>query len=361
MKLTALLLISFLAAPAFAADEEPSDFQKNAAKFMVKCGKCHTVGRGDRVGPDLKGVTERRERDWLIGFISKPSSYLDTDPEAIKLLKKFNDVRMEDLGLSLTEIEGFLEYIEAAGKGPIGPREPEALEPEDPYGKLSTPDEGLLTSTPGLVFLVLLLILAAAAWQLNARRTSAIVLAIAALTAYWSFGGRRHHRLIGNQQGYSPVQPIDFSHQQHAGNLKIACLYCHHGAEKSDVAGVPSVNICMNCHTAVKKIADANKPSAEIEKLAAIWAAGDKTPSDPLEWVRVHNLPDYVHFSHQVHVRNNIKCQECHGPVQEMKRLRQASDLSMGWCVNCHRKRNDSSSSHWKRTSGSIDCTTCHW
>jgi mono/diheme cytochrome c family protein len=259
----------FIASPLFAAEEAPTEFQKNAAKFMTKCGKCHTVGQGDRVGPDLKGITTKRDKDWLIGFVQKPSNYFDTDPIAKELLEKYNGVKMDDLGLSRAEVEGMLEYIEAASAGPVGPKEPEALIPEDPYHKLSMPDEGASVFMPGIGVLIILLALSAVFWQIDFKRGSIVLVLISVGVAYFSIGGRKNHRLLGNQQSYAPKQPIDFSHKQHAGELRIACMYCHHGAEKSDVAGIPSLDICMNCHTAVKKID--GEPSTEIAKLASIW------------------------------------------------------------------------------------------
>ena len=353
------LAFLILAVPAFAFGEAPTEFQLNAAKFMTKCGKCHTVGQGDRVGPDLKGVLTRRDRQWLIGFIQKPSDYFEKDPVAKELLEKFNGVKMDDLGLSRAEAEGMLDFIEAASAGPVGPKEPTALIPEDPYHKLAVPDEGSDVFTPGAAASAMFLILSALLWQMGAKRGASMLILLSFGIGYWSWGGRKHYRLLGNQQSYSPQQPIPFSHKQHAGEMRIACMYCHHGAEKSDVAGVPSLDICMNCHKAVKKVG--NEPSPEIAKLASIWDSRSDAEPKSLEWIRVHRLPDYVHFSHKAHVKNNIQCQECHGPVQEMTTMRQSSSLAMGWCVNCHRKQPGEAPTHWKRSTGSLDCATCHW
>lgn len=356
-----LFLMLLFSAAQLQAAEAPTEFQKNAALFVAKCGKCHTVGGGDRVGPDLKDVSRRRDKEWLIGFIQKPSNYLNSDAEAKKLLEKYNGVRMEDLGLPRATVEGLLEYIDAASAGPIGPKEIETLEPQDPYTKLAMPEEGFSTSPTGVLLLIALLFLAGGLWQIDFHKGSAVLILIALLVAYWSFGGRQHHRLLGNQQGYAPIQPIHFSHKQHAGDMRIACMYCHHGAEKSDIAGVPSADICMNCHTAVKKVANADTESTEIAKLASVWNSRLSDDPKSIEWTRVHKLPDYVHFSHKVHVRNNIQCQECHGPVQTMERMRQASNLSMGWCVNCHRKDPGMAPTHWKRSGATLDCAACHW
>ena len=355
-----------LAWPASGRAEEPpssslTEFQKHAALFSLKCAKCHTIGRGDRVGPDLRGVAERRDHQWILNFIMKPEAYLDTDPAAVALRQKYHGVRMENTHLTRPEAEGLLDYLQAASAGPVGPAEPEPV-PEEPLSrKLRLPDEETSVSVPGLAAVFLLLAAAAAAWQLGSPLAGGAVLILAAGTGYWSLGGRRHYHLLGNQQGYQPVQPIAFSHAKHAGQLGISCFYCHFAAEKSDVAGVPPVGVCMNCHGAVRQSAGSKDPSPEIAKLVAAWEARRTPGARSIEWLRVHQLPDYVHFSHRVHVNDNIQCQECHGPVETMSRMRQAAPLSMGWCVQCHREREGTAPTHWKRAGGPLDCAACHW
>lgn len=132
---------------------------------------------------------------------------------------------------------------------------------------------------------------------------------------------------VNNQQGYMPEQPIAFSHAVHAGQYELDCQYCHVGAEKSRHAGVPSPSVCMNCHTQVKK------DSPEIQKLASAVKA-DK----PIEWVRIHRLPDHAYFNHASHVTAGLECQKCHGPVEKMVRLEQVEPMTMGWCLDCHRE-----------------------
>lgn len=351
----------FFAVCRAGAGEAPSQFQKDAALFQAKCAKCHTVGRGDRVGPDLKGLSDRREKAWVVGFITKTESYLNNDPEAKKLLARFNGVRMEATNLSEAQAEGLLNYINAASKGPVAPEEEPEPEVEDRAAKVKTPDEGRGAFLPGIAAALFVLALAAVAWQAGLAVPAAILLALAAGAGYWSLGGRRYHRLLGDQQGYAPMQPIAYSHETHAGKLKIDCIYCHYGAARSDVAGVPPLSVCMNCHGVVRKAAGAKEPSAEIATLVAIWETRLSSAPQTIQWNRIHDLPDFSHFSHRVHVANNIMCQECHGPVQEMARLRQASSLSMGWCVNCHRKTKSDAPSHWKRSGGPLDCAACHW
>ncbi len=186
-------------------------------------------------------------------------------------------------------------------------------------------------------------------------------------------------KLPDNHQGYEPVQPIAYSHRLHAGELEIACLHCHGGAEHSKNAGIPASNVCMNCHKFVTApwvevraemdLADKEKRkarqivSAELGKLYDLVrpdsSSGSITPR-PVEWVKVHNLPAYVYFNHGAHVNAGVDCQKCHGAVETMERVRQVSDLSMGWCVNCHRDANKFGISG-KKVHASTDCVTCHY
>lgn len=137
---------------------------------------------------------------------------------------------------------------------------------------------------------------------------------------------------LGRSQGYAPDQPIKFSHKIHAGDNKIDCQYCHHTAGESKSAGIPAMNLCMNCHVIVREGSHSGK--FEIAKI--VDAVENK---EPIEWIRLHNLPDHVFFSHAIHVGSaKLDCQKCHGPVEEMDIMRQHADLSMGWCVNCHRE-----------------------
>lgn len=177
--------------------------------------------------------------------------------------------------------------------------------------------------------------------------------------------------LPGNHQGYEPVQPIAYSHRLHAGEMQIQCQYCHFGADRSRHAGIPPASVCMNCHKFVtaplgavraedEVAAKENRPprpvvSAELRKL---YDAVDHVR--PVAWNRVHSLPDFVYFDHRAHVNTGVACQQCHGPVESMERVRQVSDLSMGWCVNCHRDANRTGiAGH--RVNASINCSTCHF
>lgn len=147
---------------------------------------------------------------------------------------------------------------------------------------------------------------------------------------------------IGYNKGYSPEQPLPFSHEQHVGVHKIQCQYCHNQVERTKNANVPSLSTCMNCHQQVNGTEHADS----IKKLREAYA-----DNKPIEWVRVHMLPDHVQFDHQAHVNKGVSCQTCHGEIEKMAKVYQYSDLSMGWCVNCHRQPENKAPQN---------CTTCH-
>lgn len=213
-------------------------------------------------------------------------------------------------------------------------------------------------------------------------RTSTIVLTIALFASLVSLATA--WRLPGDNRGYEPVQPIAYSHRLHAGEMKIACLYCHSAAERSRYAGIPAVSVCMNCHrqvTASRLLVEqertasdkeGRKPrrivSPELRKLYDAFGLdegllplqGHGRTARPVAWVRVHALADFVRFDHSPHVIAGVACQECHGPVETMERVRVVSSLSMGWCVNCHRDANERGVAG-KPVNASLDCTACHY
>ena len=174
---------------------------------------------------------------------------------------------------------------------------------------------------------------------------------------------------IGIQKGYAPKQPIAYSHKLHAGQYKIDCNYCHTGAQKGKNATIPAANICMNCHGVIKK------ESPEIQK---IYAAIEN--NQPIEWIRVHNLPDLAYFNHAQHVNvGNVQCQTCHGEIQKMEVVEQRTSLTMGWCIDCHRRtevntkdnayydklvalhRKESKEPLKVANIGGLECSKCHY
>lgn len=165
---------------------------------------------------------------------------------------------------------------------------------------------------------------------------------------------------VGVNQGYSPDQPIAFSHKIHAGDNKVPCLYCHYAARKSRHAGIPSASVCMNCHNMLEK------QTADIERLKE-----SVQQNRPIVWVKVHNLPDFVYFNHSQHVLSDVPCQRCHGAIEAMDRVTEVSRLTMGWCLDCHREHAGVATSDLKRTVASLseppkpvpglDCGKCHY
>lgn len=188
--------------------------------------------------------------------------------------------------------------------------------------------------------------------------------------------------LPGNQQDFEPAQPIRFSHRLHAGEMQISCLYCHSGAESSRHAGIPAASTCMNCHKFITATLGAlraeddlakkenRRPrqivSPEIQKIYDSLALNSQLAPDPqkapqpIAWTRIYRLPDFAYFNHSAHVNTGVACQQCHGPVETMEHVRQVPDLTMGWCVNCHRAASEAGVAG-KKVQASTDCSTCHY
>ena len=192
--------------------------------------------------------------------------------------------------------------------------------------------------------------------MLKKKITGAVVLFL-----FFSFLFLFVHLLTDNKlglfynTGYEPDQPIPFSHKLHAGQYGIDCRYCHAGVETLRHSPVPSVNVCMNCHLTVKT------DSPWIQQLTKAYTEGR-----PIAWEKAHLLPDFVRFSHFHHIQAGKQCQTCHGPVEEMDRVSQYKSLSMGWCVNCHRRSPEEGKTLKELKSGGhqqapVNCSTCHY
>jgi hypothetical protein len=169
--------------------------------------------------------------------------------------------------------------------------------------------------------------------------------------------------------GYRPVQPVPYSHKLHAGDLGLDCRYCHTTVEIAAVAAIPPVQTCMNCHAIIK---------TDSEKLQPIRDSYET--GQPIEWIRVHNLPDYAYFNHSMHVNAGVGCISCHGNVAQMEVVMQMKPLSMGWCLDCHRDpgphlrpKSEVTNMDWQPPANgdgmavasahvqpSTDCVTCH-
>ena len=215
-----------------------------------------------------------------------------------------------------------------------------------------------------------------------------LIIAGAVMLFLGAFGYKFGMEEVGVQQGYAPTQPINFSHKIHAGQYEMDCKYCHSTVEKSKSASIPSLNTCMNCHKYVKAAEKYNgKTSPEIQKIYnAIGFDGDNMvyiegyEQKPIEWIRIHNLPDLAYFNHSQHVVvGKVECQTCHGPIEEMEKVYQYSNLQMGWCIDCHRERGiDSENNDYYEEAhknmlaegkdyitvadnGGLECSKCHY
>lgn len=212
--------------------------------------------------------------------------------------------------------------------------------------------------------------------------TVLLLVGIALVGLLFLQGLTTNYRLAGDKSGYEPVQPIAYSHRLHAGQLGIDCQHCHTGAATGRMAGIPSANTCMNCHTFVTAPFNAvraedeaatregRKPrrviSPELRKLYDALGLDEELRPDStkemsdIEWVRIHAVPDFASFDHRAHVGAGVDCQTCHGEVQTMERVRQVNTLSMGWCVNCHRDANKTGIKG-KKVEAPLDCAACHY
>ncbi|MCB0804280.1 MAG: c-type cytochrome [Bacteroidales bacterium] len=332
-----LLCFSFFFQNIHAQTQAPPEWQV--------CSACHTIGKGKLIGPDLKGVTERHDREWLYSFIRSSQTMIKNgDPTAVKLFEEYNKIPMPDNNLTDEQIEGILTYIEnydesAVTSATATTQQDEAgADHEVEYEEAAPGLKGHTKYGPGntqptfIIFLILIfvaLIDLAFTKIIRAKFIHIIIILVSVFVV-----GEIVYveaKALGRQEGYSPDQPVWFSHKVHAGQNQIDCLYCHHTAMESKSAGIPSVDVCMNCHNVVK-----NGKKTGTEEIAKVVEAYNNGES--IEWVRVHNLPDHVWFSHAQHVNaGRRECQECHGPVETMDRIVQVKNLGMGWCINCHR------------------------
>lgn len=315
---------------------------QEAQELFKVCSACHTIGKGKLVGPDLKGVADRYEEAWLIKFIQNSQEMVKAgDETAVRLFEENNKIPMPPNDYTDEQVKLLLSYIENYEPEPAQASPTEAIQ----GGKVAEQQETIAAHSTqkdrsrnyfSLILISICAILLALSdlFFLKMIKWKIVHIGII-LGAFTVMGGiiSIEAQNLGRQQYYSPVQPIEFSHKIHAGQNKIDCQYCHTTAEESKHAGIPSVQLCMNCHNVVKS--GAQTGTAEIAK---IYKAIEN--NKPIEWIKVHNVPDHVYFNHAQHVNvGKLACQECHGKVEEMDRIVQESTLGMGWCIECHRTR----------------------
>lgn len=366
MRLASLVFSSLILLMSFGA------FAQDGEKlFKQNCATCHLPTEKGMVGPGLAGISERTPgRDWIIQWVKSPAAMIESGDAYANSIKDYSPSMMTDFGyLSDEEIGSIIDYID--NYEPPVEEAPAVAEAGSEGAEVSsgTLDENVLRNVLiGIAALLLVLVtilssvrksltklvdaktgeitIERGTWGsithwMNTNRgwTGVFLLAVTLAFLRWGVGGLMDE--VGVYTGYQPEQPINFSHKIHAGQNGINCVYCHTGAEKGKHSNIPSLNVCMNCHSYV------NEGPSGTEEIAKIYKALDydydsKTYGDnptPVRWVRVHNLPDLAYFNHSQHVVvGKIECQECHGAMEEVGVANQHSSLTMGWCINCHRE-----------------------
>lgn len=365
--------------------------------FKANCTVCHAVN--DKViGPALRDIHKRRNLDWIKAFVKNSQKVIQSGDEyAVNLYNEYNKTEMTAFDFEDAEIASIVGYLKAESAKEIVVAAEETTTTGG--GEAASEEPSQFVNTVMIVLLVVLVLILAVLGMIitmlkrylsqkddlseEDREIADQTFDVGALVKSNAFLGLMAFIFtailmksaidgiftIGVQQGYQPDQPIAFSHKIHAGDYKIDCNYCHTGVRKSKNANIPSPNICMNCHSSIKT------ESPEIQK---IYAAIEN--NEPIEWVRIHNLPDLAYFNHSQHVQvGGVECQTCHGPIEEMEKVSQYAPLTMGWCINCHRetdvntKGNDyynklvaKHAEHSKESMkvediGGLECSKCHY
>ncbi|MEE9363899.1 MAG: cytochrome c3 family protein [Cellulophaga sp.] len=372
-------------------DSGQGDAVKGKQLFNQNCAACHHLTR-KMTGPSLANVESRLlddeglDKEWLYAWVkNSPGVIASGDSYANKIFAEYNSLAMTAFPLlSNTDIDDILAYTSAPAPAPkvAGGGDVSAVNASNQSGISNQVILGALVLVFGLLVMMLVLVnktlrrIAEAngvvlekeaaekrlpLWKAFVRNQFLVlvsVLFMLLLGAYFVYG---YFMQVGVDQGYTPIQPIHYSHKIHAGDNKIECKYCHSSARVSKTSGIPSLNVCMNCHKSIfEYTGNGEGPSSEdlangytnefytgeIKKLykAVGWDEENQAytgETQPVEWVRVHNLPDFVYFNHSQHVTvAGVECQTCHGPVEEMEIMTQFSPLTMAWCLDCHKETN---------------------
>ncbi|MER3498373.1 MAG: cytochrome C [Chitinophagaceae bacterium] len=335
--------------------------------FQSNCAACHAI-TSDLTGPKLENLLNRDpyngDMKKIVNWVQHAADIQDKDPYYKQLKAKFNNVPMPSFpGLSEKQIEAIVNYVST----------PEIVDVRKPPEPSSPKQNWIIFGIISLIMAIIALILMQVNSNLkklsddtegivrpepvpfyrNKVYITLITIVLFVVAGYYLTAGAIG---LGRQKNYQPKQPIFYSHKVHAGINQINCLYCHGNAWESKHAAIPSVNVCMNCHKTIQEYKGAPlyddagneiNGTQEIKKLYS-YAGFDPNNSAawnpsmikaPILWIKIHNLPDHVFFSHAQHVRaGNVQCQTCHGPITEMDEVKQFAELSMGWCINCHRE-----------------------
>lgn len=383
LKITSLLAL-FSISVSFAY----ADAAEGEKLFTANCTACHALNE-KVVGPALKDIHKRRDAKWLVKWIRNSQAMVKAgDPVAVQVFKENNEALMTSFeNLTEAQVGSIVEYIKAESEKPAAAATASAAPTSGGETTSAAPaEDGFYNNTTffalsimALILLVIVFVLmrikstvkeiyvakfpeqaAAEAEEVVDVRTTwkyklftkhpvvgTIVVIAGVSIVLGLYGFDYGNKKVGVQKDYAPTQPINYSHELHAGKYKINCLYCHSGADKSKQATIPSPSTCMNCHMHVTASAKYNgSVSPEIAKIydAVGWDSDKKAydpskPQKPIKWVRIHNLPDLAYFNHAQHVKiGKVECQACHGPIEKMAVVAQNSSLQMGWCINCHRE-----------------------
>jgi len=391
--IVAVIFFAVFSLPLVAQDAALAE--KGKALFEANCKQCHAMDEVV-VGPALRNVDKRHSNDWLKKWIKNSSSMVASgDKEAVAVYNQYAKQAMPSFAFSDEELGSVIAYVKTA---PVAKAAAAGAPTPGTGGEVAPQDNTFVNALLVTFSIILLLILIVLVVVINVlrkvlgQRTDLTegekyladqkidVRAVVASRAFKFIVGFLFVSFIGKaaldgamdlgmQQGYAPKQPIPFSHKIHAGKYKIDCAYCHTGVYKGKSANIPSSNICMNCHNSIKT------DSPNLKNLYEAVNSGK-----PVEWVRVHNLPDLAYFNHSQHVKvGGLQCQQCHGPIEEMEVVEQYSPLTMGWCINCHRETPvNTEGNHYydklvvlhKQNSkeplkvkdiGGLECSKCHY
>ncbi len=371
------ILASFFTVQGVSAQDDAA-VQAGKKLFNANCAACHKLNKR-AVGPALKGVSSKYDKEWLYSWINNSTAMVKSgDAQAVAIYEEYNGSVMTSFPqLSTEDIDNILAYTDYTPPATTTAATA-AGAPVQAAG--SSVSNNLILIALALVFGILVVMLflvqrtllriatmsgvdiqpepkpkRTPIWVAFVQNQFLVLVSVVLLllsSAYFVYG---FFMLVGVDQGYMPVQPIHYSHKIHAGANQIECKYCHSSARVSKHSGIPSLNVCMNCH---RNIAEYNGEedlengytkdfyTKEIKKLYAAvgWDEENQAytgETQPFKWVRIQNLPDFVYFNHAQHVEGGeIACQKCHGPVEEMEIMYQYSPLTMGWCINCHRETN---------------------
>ena len=413
LHLKRILLVTLLF-PYFGLSQE-ADIQEGKALFNTNCAACHQLNR-KAVGPALRGVTEKYDREWLYSWIKNGTQMIkDGDPQAVAIWEEYNRAVMTNYPqFSNEQIDNILAYTDYTPPAPAP-----AVATAQTVSQGSDISVNIILSVTILIFTILIVMLflvqrtlikianasgvkiepeqkrkVRPLWKAvveNQFIMFVLVIGFLLSSAYFTYG---YLMQIGIDQGYAPIQPIHYSHKIHAGANQIECKYCHSSARVSKHSGIPSLNVCMNCHEYIGEYNGEEDLengytkdfyTNEIKKLynAVGWDEENQVytgNTQPVKWIRILNLPDFVYFNHAQHAQvAQIECQTCHGPVEEMEIMYQYSPLTMGWCIDCHRESNvDKDNEYYQKVHeelskkygveqltvaqlGGIECAKCHY